>query len=101
VIVDAVGKLAASHAKKALNKTGRYLSITRESSPETVEDLHFPKALIETGKSGRLLTDVTRLTRLSKHTAMSKMGIRRAMLSLRFHNTLRPTDLLHDLGGNT
>jgi NADPH:quinone reductase-like Zn-dependent oxidoreductase len=48
VIFDAVGKLAASQAKKRLTKTGRYLNVHRASSGrETTEDLLFLKGLVE------------------------------------------------------
>ncbi|MBC8098672.1 MAG: NAD(P)-dependent alcohol dehydrogenase [Armatimonadetes bacterium] len=51
VIFDAVGKLSASHAKKALKKTGIYLNVhTASNGGNQVEHLIFLKALIEAGK---------------------------------------------------
>jgi NADPH:quinone reductase-like Zn-dependent oxidoreductase len=49
IIFDAVGKLAASPAKKRLKTAGRYLNVhTASSGRETTADLLFLKALIET-----------------------------------------------------
>ncbi|MBN1259381.1 MAG: NAD(P)-dependent alcohol dehydrogenase [Anaerolineae bacterium] len=51
VVFDAVGKLAASQAKKALKKTGVYLNVHKASgNGEKREDLLFLSALIEAGK---------------------------------------------------
>jgi NADPH:quinone reductase-like Zn-dependent oxidoreductase len=51
VIFDAVGKLSAPHAKKALKPSGRYLNVHKDSgSGERIEELHFLKTLIEAGK---------------------------------------------------
>jgi NADPH:quinone reductase-like Zn-dependent oxidoreductase len=51
VIFDAVGKLAASQAKKRLTQSGRYLNVHSASSGrETTDDLLFLKDLVEAGK---------------------------------------------------
>lgn len=48
VIFDAVGKLSASQAKKALKKSGIYLNVhTASGGHETTDDLLFLKGLIE------------------------------------------------------
>jgi len=49
VIFDAVGKLATSHAKKALKKKGTYLTV-RGSAKIQGNDLEVLKDLIEAGK---------------------------------------------------
>ena len=49
VIFDAVIKMSSSRAKKSLNKTGIYLSISKQSGEKT-EDLIFLKELIEAGE---------------------------------------------------
>jgi NADPH:quinone reductase-like Zn-dependent oxidoreductase len=50
-IFDAVGKLSASQAKKALKKTGVYLNVhTSSDGAEKVENLILIKELIEAGK---------------------------------------------------
>jgi NADPH:quinone reductase-like Zn-dependent oxidoreductase len=51
VIFDAVGKLSASQAKKALKKTGIYLNVhTASDGADKLENLLFLKELIEAGK---------------------------------------------------
>jgi NADPH:quinone reductase-like Zn-dependent oxidoreductase len=51
VIFDAVGKLAASQAKKLLAENGRYLNVHSASSGrETTDDLRFLKELVEAGE---------------------------------------------------
>lgn len=50
VILDAVGKLSSSHGKKALRKTGRFVSVMKLSSRENPEDLSLLKNLIDEGK---------------------------------------------------
>jgi NADPH:quinone reductase-like Zn-dependent oxidoreductase len=51
VVFDAVGKLSSSQGKKALKKTGVYLSVhTSSGSSETTDDLLLLKELIEAGK---------------------------------------------------
>lgn len=51
VIFDAVGKLSASQAKKALKKTGIYLNVhTASDGAEKIETLILIKELIEAGK---------------------------------------------------
>jgi NADPH:quinone reductase-like Zn-dependent oxidoreductase len=50
VIIDAVGKLSKAQAKKALKQNGRFVSVTKENAPETLEHLLFLKNLIEAGK---------------------------------------------------
>lgn len=51
VVFDAVGKLSASQAKKALKKTGIYLNVLADSDGgDQVENLIFLKGLIEAGK---------------------------------------------------
>jgi NADPH:quinone reductase-like Zn-dependent oxidoreductase len=51
VIFDAVGKLAASQAKKMLKKSGIYLNVhTASAGRETVGDLLFLKELVELGE---------------------------------------------------
>jgi NADPH:quinone reductase-like Zn-dependent oxidoreductase len=49
VIFDAVNKTSRSHSKRALKKTGRYLTAMSLASEKT-EDLIFLKELIEVGK---------------------------------------------------
>jgi NADPH:quinone reductase-like Zn-dependent oxidoreductase len=50
VIFDAVGKLAASQAKKRLTANGRYLNVhTASSGRETPDDLRLLKELVEAG----------------------------------------------------
>jgi NADPH:quinone reductase-like Zn-dependent oxidoreductase len=49
VIFDAVVKLPSARAKLALNETGVYLSISKQSGEKT-EDLVYLKELIEAGK---------------------------------------------------
>jgi len=51
VVFDAVGKLSASQAKKALKKTGIYLNVhTSSDGADKVENLILIKELIEAGK---------------------------------------------------
>jgi NADPH:quinone reductase-like Zn-dependent oxidoreductase len=50
VIFDAVGKLPSAQGKKALKRSGTYLSVLTASSREKTEDLVFLKGLIEAGK---------------------------------------------------
>jgi NADPH:quinone reductase-like Zn-dependent oxidoreductase len=50
VILDAVGKMSPSHRKKSLKKTGVFVSVTKLSSAESLEDLLFLKDLMEAGK---------------------------------------------------
>lgn len=50
VILDAVGKLSPSDRKRLLKQTGRFVSVAKLSSPETVDDLVFLKDLMEVGK---------------------------------------------------
>lgn len=53
VIFDAVDKLSASYARKALKKKGMYLNVNKDSgsgSNITTDDLIFLKELIEAGK---------------------------------------------------
>ncbi len=51
VVFDAVGKLSSSQGKKALKKTGVYLSVhTSSGGSETTDDLLLLKELIEAGK---------------------------------------------------
>jgi NADPH:quinone reductase-like Zn-dependent oxidoreductase len=52
VVVDAVGKLAPSRAKRPWRKTGAYLNVNRDSGSGggRPEDLAFLKQLIEAGK---------------------------------------------------
>jgi NADPH:quinone reductase-like Zn-dependent oxidoreductase len=50
VIIDTVGKSSASRSKKALKKTGFFVSITKLSSRESVDDLIFLKYLLEQRK---------------------------------------------------
>jgi NADPH:quinone reductase-like Zn-dependent oxidoreductase len=49
VIFDAVGKLPASRGKRALTKSGMYLSV-RSSTSEKPENLLYLKELVETGE---------------------------------------------------
>lgn len=51
VIFDAVGKMSASQAKKALKQTGIYLNVHRDSDgADSVEHLNALKTLMEAGK---------------------------------------------------
>ena len=51
VIFDAVGKTSASHGKQALNKTGVYLNVHKDSgNGEKIEGLLCIKELAEAGK---------------------------------------------------
>jgi NADPH:quinone reductase-like Zn-dependent oxidoreductase len=53
VIFDAVDKLASSHGKKSLKKTGVYLNVGKDSGSDRhlkAKDLIFLKELIEAGK---------------------------------------------------
>lgn len=50
MIFDAVGKLAKSHARQALKKTGRYISVINAGGEETLEQLLFLNELIEAGQ---------------------------------------------------
>jgi NADPH:quinone reductase-like Zn-dependent oxidoreductase len=50
VILDAVGKMPPEHRKKALKEVGIFVSVTKLSSREQVEDLILLKNLIEEGK---------------------------------------------------
>ena len=49
VVFDAVGKLPASHGKRALSESGAYLSI-RSPTSEKLENLLFLKELVEAGE---------------------------------------------------
>jgi NADPH:quinone reductase-like Zn-dependent oxidoreductase len=49
VILDVVGKLSPSHAKKLLKPGGQYESVTKLSSRENIEDLMRVKELVEAG----------------------------------------------------
>lgn len=49
VILDAVGKISAKHAKQALLPDGKYISVTSPTS-ETLEKLDFLNTLLEEGK---------------------------------------------------
>jgi NADPH:quinone reductase-like Zn-dependent oxidoreductase len=54
IVFDAVAKISAAHAKKALKKSGVYLNVHRDSHNESdqlgIEELNFLKEVIESGK---------------------------------------------------